>query len=176
MCCCFVWLCVYFVCVAFWCYERLIVWLSDYQLLLQPTSLYDDIVGFFHRATVYEYIARLGIDDVTMTLEAGSGLWCNEDVVCPGGSRAQGLSGCDPVTHACLCQLGFQLDNGVCVGMFHLALYNSCAFSCHLSLKTSVPRISIGLLKNIGAVFGCFQNFTETKLFASSLLRCSILL
>ena len=42
---------------------------------------------------------------------------CNEDLVCPSGSRAQGLAGCDPVTHACRCRLGLQLDNGVCVGM-----------------------------------------------------------
>ena len=58
---------------------------------------------------------RLGIVEDVMTSDTDGGL-CNEDSVCPAGSRAQGLAGCDPITHKCLCQLGFQLDNGVCVG------------------------------------------------------------
>ena len=60
----------------------------------------------------------VGIDEVNTTSDGGgaAGL-CNEESVCPSGSRAQGLAGCDPLTHSCVCQLGFQLDNGVCVGL-----------------------------------------------------------
>ena len=41
-------------------------------------------------------VAVIGIDEVGTTSDAGVGL-CNEDVVCPVGSRAQGLAGCDPL-------------------------------------------------------------------------------
>ena len=58
---------------------------------------------------------RIGIDEVATMSDAAVGL-CNEESVCPSGSRAQGLSGCDPLTHNCVCQLGYQLDSGVCVG------------------------------------------------------------
>jgi len=61
---------------------------------------------------------------VTMSSEGAAAGPCNEDSVCPSGSRAQGLAGCDPLTHSCLCRLGFQLDNGVCVGTSPAALDN----------------------------------------------------
>jgi len=63
-------------------------------------------------------VSILGIDEETATAGGGvvDGL-CDEDAVCPSGSRAQGLAGCDPLTQKCLCRLGFQLHNGVCVGM-----------------------------------------------------------
>jgi len=56
---------------------------------------------------------------VSGTSETRAGL-CDEASVCPSGSRAQGLAGCDPLTHNCVCRLGFQLDNGVCVGLYHV--------------------------------------------------------
>jgi len=50
-----------------------------------------------------------------------------------------------------------------------------CAFRCHPSLrKTFDPKVFIEPLKSTGVVFVCFGSFTETKLFPSSLLWCSI--
>ena len=74
--------------------------------------------------TLYKDLTRacvlfVGLDEMkTTAVDVGVLGLCSEESVCPAGSRAQGLAGCDPLTHNCVCHLGFQLDNGVCVGLY----------------------------------------------------------
>ena len=94
-----------------------------------------------------QWYTCVGIDGTTSSEAAGVGLGlCDEEVVCPVGSRAQGLSSCDPLTHNCVCQVGFQLDNGVCVGMLSPIVLSIITNSKKLSCYCDSRSYCVGLL------------------------------
>ena len=69
---------------------------------------------------------------------------CFADDVCRSkynGALHQDLAGCDPVSRACLCPRGFQMQEGVCLGE-----------SCHAALPPQKKRKEFSILyqKNKG--------------------------